>query len=97
MSWKPIALIAAESRDIADEALQLVEFDLKPIPGVYDPEEALKPGAPLVQGTNNVVAEHKIKKGDSKKGLAEADLVVESSLARRHQTTDVSSWPASEA
>jgi CO/xanthine dehydrogenase Mo-binding subunit len=77
---EPIALIAAESRDIADEALQLVEFDLKPIPGVYDPEEALKPGAPLVQGTNNVVAEHKIKKGDSKKGLAEADLVVENTF-----------------
>ncbi len=77
---EPIALIAAESRDIADRAHELVEFDLEPIPGVYDPEEALKPGAPIVQGTDNVVAEHKIKKGDMEKGFAEADLIVENTF-----------------
>ena len=57
---EPVALIAAETPDIAQQAAQLVTFELEPIPGVCDPEEALKPGAPLVQRTNNVVAEHKI-------------------------------------
>ena len=43
---EPLALIAAETRDIADHAMELVEFELEPIPGVYDPLEAMKPGAP---------------------------------------------------
>lgn len=74
---EPVALIAAESPDIAERAARLVEFELEPIPGIYDPEEGLKPGAPIVQGLNNVVAEHKIKKGDLQAGFAEADFVVE--------------------
>lgn len=74
---EPLALIAAETRDIAERAWELIEFELEPIPGVYDPEEALKPGAPIVQGKDNVVAEHNIKKGDAEAGLAAADLVIE--------------------
>jgi len=60
---EPLALIAAETRDIAARAAELVEFELEPLLGVYDPFEALKPGAPIVQGSDNVVAEHKIRKG----------------------------------
>lgn len=74
---EPIALIAAETRDIAEAAARLVHFELEPIPGVYDPEEALKPGSPIVQGSDNVVAEHKIRKGDVEAGFAAADIVVE--------------------
>ncbi|MBE9477515.1 MAG: xanthine dehydrogenase family protein [Proteobacteria bacterium] len=74
---EPIALIAAETPDIANRAAELVAFTLKPIPGVYDPIEAMKPGAPIVQGKDNVVATHKIKKGDAAAGLAAADIVIE--------------------
>ncbi|MCL4182742.1 MAG: xanthine dehydrogenase family protein molybdopterin-binding subunit [Burkholderiaceae bacterium] len=77
---EPIALIAAISRDIAERAAALVEFDLEPLPGVYDPEEALKPGAPLVQGTDNCVAEHKIRKGNVEEGFARADFIVENTF-----------------
>ena len=74
---EPLALIAAETRDLADHAADLIEFELEPIPGIYDPLEALKPGAPLVYGTDNIVAERKIKKGDVEAGFAKADLIVE--------------------
>lgn len=74
---EPIALVAAETRDIAEAAARLVSFELEPIPGVYDPEEGLKPGAPIIQGVDNVVAEHKIRKGDVEAGFAAADIVVE--------------------
>lgn len=74
---EPLALIAAETADIAEKARRLIEVELEPIPGVYDPEEALKPGAPVVQGTDNVVATHKIRKGDTEAGFAAADVVVE--------------------
>lgn len=74
---EPLALIAAETRDIAEEAARLIEFKLEPVPGVYTPEDGLKPGAPVIQGTDNVVSEYKIKKGDLETGFAAADMIVE--------------------
>ncbi len=74
---EPLALIAAETRDIADHAVELIEFELEPIPGVYDPLEALKPGAPLVYGADNIVAERRIRKGNAEAGFGVADLIVE--------------------
>ena len=77
---EPLALIAAETRDIADHAVDLVEVELEPAPGVYDPIEALKPDAPIVQGETNVVAERRIRKGDLDAGFGAADLVVENTF-----------------
>jgi CO/xanthine dehydrogenase Mo-binding subunit len=77
---EPLALIAAETRDIAERAMALIEVELEPLPGVFDPNEALKPGSPVVQGENNVVAAQKIRKGDVAKGFAEADVVVENTF-----------------
>jgi CO/xanthine dehydrogenase Mo-binding subunit len=74
---EPLALVAAERLAIAEKALDLIEYDLEPLPGVYDPLEAMKPGAPSVQGSNNIVAELKVRKGDIDKGFAEADRVIE--------------------
>ncbi len=74
---EPLALIAAETPDIAEQALQLVDYELEPLAGVYDPEAALQPGAPIIQGADNIVASQKMRKGDIDKGFAEADLIVE--------------------
>ena len=74
---EPMALVAAESVAIAEKAVALIEFELEELPVVSDPFEAMKPGAPLVQGSNNVVAEYKIRKGDVEKGFAEAETIVE--------------------
>jgi CO/xanthine dehydrogenase Mo-binding subunit len=77
---EPLALIAAETLAIAERAAELIEVDLEPLPGVYDPFEAMKPGAPVVQGTDNVVAEHKVRKGDIERGFAEADRIIENTF-----------------
>jgi CO/xanthine dehydrogenase Mo-binding subunit len=77
---EPLALIAAETRDIAEQAMTLVEAELQPLAGVFDPLEALKPGAPLVQGADNIVASQKVRKGNVAKGFAEADLIVENTF-----------------
>jgi CO/xanthine dehydrogenase Mo-binding subunit len=77
---EPLALIAAETRDIAEQAMALIEVELEPLAGVYDPIAAMQPGAPVVQGEDNVVAGQKIRKGDIAKGFAEADLVVENTF-----------------
>lgn len=77
---EPIALIAANSRDIAEQAATLVKFELEPLLGVYDPELAMRPGAPILQGTSNIVAEHTVKKGDVDAGFAAADFIVQNTF-----------------
>ena len=74
---EPLALIAAESVSVAERAMDLIDFELEPLPGVFDPLEAMKPDSPVVQGTDNVVATNKVRKGDVEKGFAEADHIVE--------------------
>ena len=77
---EPLALIAAETLALAERAADLIEYDLEPLPGVFDPVAALKPGAPLVQGTDNVVATYKVRKGDLEAGFAEAERIVENTF-----------------
>ena len=77
---EPLALIAAETLALAERAADLIEYDLEPLPGVFDPLEALKPGAPIVQGTDNVVATYKVRKGDLEAGFAEAERIVENTF-----------------
>jgi len=77
---EPLALIAAETPALAERAADLIAYDLEPLPGVFDPLEALEPGAPIVQGTDNVVATYKVRKGDLEAGFAEAERIVENTF-----------------
>jgi CO/xanthine dehydrogenase Mo-binding subunit len=43
-----IAAVAAETKEIAAQALKLIRVDYKIKKGIYDPVEALKPEAPLI-------------------------------------------------
>jgi len=40
--------VAAMDPEIAKEAIELIEVTYEALPAIFDPEEALKPGAPLV-------------------------------------------------
>jgi carbon-monoxide dehydrogenase large subunit len=51
----PVAVVVAESRALAKDAVELVEVDWEPLPAVTDVKAALESGAPLVHddlGTN---------------------------------------------
>src|SRR5262249_39991782 len=53
----PVAVVLAETRDAADDARFLIQVDYEPLPVVTDPEEAVRPGAPLLYpeiGANEV-------------------------------------------
>ncbi len=76
----PIALVAAETLAIAEKALKLIEVEYEPLPAVFDPLEALKPGAPVVTPPDNIVARWKVRKGDLEAGFAEADLIIENTF-----------------
>jgi xanthine dehydrogenase molybdenum-binding subunit len=43
-----VAAVAATDPDIAEEAIELIKVEYEILPGVFDPEEAMKEGAPLI-------------------------------------------------
>ncbi len=77
---EPIALVAAQTLTIAERALDLIEIEYELLPGVFDPIEAMKPGAPVIFEPDNTVARWKIVKGDVDAGFAAADVVVENTF-----------------
>ncbi|HSE91058.1 MAG TPA: xanthine dehydrogenase family protein molybdopterin-binding subunit [Candidatus Binatia bacterium] len=45
---EPVAAVAADSTEIADEALSLIDVQYEELPFVTDPVEAIRPGAPVL-------------------------------------------------
>ncbi len=81
---EPIAIVAAETVEIAQRALSLIEVDLEPVPGVYNVFDAQKPDAPKVFGADNLVASYKVRKGDVEVGFAAADVIVENTFTTQY-------------
>ena len=76
---QPMAMVVAEDRYVAEDALELIEVEFEPLPAVTDPEAALEPGAPLLEpswGDNLAVSFH-FTRGDVNRALACAEVVVE--------------------
>jgi aerobic carbon-monoxide dehydrogenase large subunit len=69
-----LAVIVAESRHAAEDAAQLVELELDPLPAVVDPEGALGAGAPVIHDKfkSNLIGGFTINKGDVEAALARA-------------------------
>ncbi|HQP62855.1 MAG TPA: xanthine dehydrogenase family protein molybdopterin-binding subunit, partial [Candidatus Cloacimonas sp.] len=74
-----LALIVAETREIAISALPLIKVELSELPAVFDPEEAIKENSPIVNPDfgSNICNYHKVRTGDIDKGEKEADLIIE--------------------
>jgi carbon-monoxide dehydrogenase large subunit len=78
LAGEPIAVVIAESRYIAEDALEDIWVDLEPLPAVVDLEQALEPNAPLVhEDLESNLAAHMIqRKGDFESAREGADLVL---------------------
>ena len=73
-----IAAVAAKTPYQAWDAVRAVEVDYEILPFVADERTALNPGASAVHDGGNAVAPPaSYKRGDIKKGFAEADIVLE--------------------
>lgn len=74
-----VAAVAAEDLVTARRALAKIKVEYEELPGIYTPEDALKPGAPVIHdyAQDNVIKHIPIRKGDPEKGFAEADLILE--------------------
>ncbi|MGD1923309.1 MAG: xanthine dehydrogenase family protein molybdopterin-binding subunit [Paracoccaceae bacterium] len=82
---EPILAVVATSEAAARDAVAQVKVDWEELPHVLDVEEALKPGAPIVNTTypNNTFDYHdrydhqKLRFGDTEAAFAQADHIVE--------------------
>jgi len=52
-----VVAVAAESLDIAQQALDLIDVEYEELPAVYDPIDAMRPGAPLIHDPDEVRAQ----------------------------------------
>jgi CO/xanthine dehydrogenase Mo-binding subunit len=83
----PLAVIVAESRYIAEDALELVDVEYAPLQAVTDAKESMQPGAPQLHESvpNNVAATFQVDVGDITAAFAESDLIVEEEFStQRH-------------
>jgi CO/xanthine dehydrogenase Mo-binding subunit len=74
---EPVVAIAADTPETAARAALLVDIEYEELPGVYDPAEALRPGAPAVHEGGNVLRRWHLRKGDVSVGFRRAEVVVE--------------------
>lgn len=79
-----VAAVFAESREIAEAALDKIQVEYRPLPGVFSPEEAARPGAPLVHekdkaptAKGNLLHHAKIERGDVEAAFARCAVVFE--------------------
>jgi len=84
-----VAAVAAETPEIAAQALSLIEVEYEPLPALLDPLEAMRPDAPRIHDqqdyvpfdesdpARNLAAQIELSLGDVEQGFAESDLVLE--------------------
>lgn len=97
-SGEAVAAVAAVDESTAEEAMALIKVDYEPLPVVTDPEEAMKPGAPLVhdelpayftptprKSYGNVLHQIDCVKGDVTAGFTNADIIIEGKYSTQFQ------------
>jgi putative selenate reductase molybdopterin-binding subunit len=82
-----VAVVAAETSEIAEEALSLIQVEYDVLPAVLDPRKALEEGVAVIHpetdvtgiydATRNIAARVRAEVGDVEQGFAAADTVVE--------------------
>ncbi|MDR3576124.1 MAG: xanthine dehydrogenase family protein molybdopterin-binding subunit [Anaerolineaceae bacterium] len=90
----PIAVVAAENEEALEAGLKAIFLELEPLPGVFDPADALKPGATLVGMTpvdapalprGNLLNHYIVNKGNVEQVLAESEITLDENYSTMHQ------------
>ena len=87
MVGDPVAVVGAETEEIARAAAKLVEVEYEVMPAIFDPEEAMKPDVlPLhpALSQSNVLYHMPIRRGTMAEGWAQADVVIEKEYSTQH-------------
>jgi aerobic carbon-monoxide dehydrogenase large subunit len=75
---EPVVAVLAESRYLAEDALEVIDIEFDPLPTVTDPEEAMKRGAPLLheETGSNVLLTRQFARGGADSELLTAPVRV---------------------
>jgi len=77
-----MAVLVATDEGAAENALDAIRVDYEPLVTVFDPEDALKQGAPLVHEKGNLLYRRYLRKGDVEEGFSRSRVRV-----KRHYIT----------
>lgn len=72
-----LAIVVAESKEIASKAVRLIEAEVEKLEVVSNPLRAMEDDVPLIHKDGNILSTHFLEKGDIKKGFLEADIIEE--------------------
>src|SRR6202035_3073908 len=91
---EPVMGIVADSRYHAEDALELVTIEYDPLQIVIDPEQAMRPDAPLLhdEAGTNVIVSREFKRGDPEAAFASAPIQVKGRF-RMHRKSPVAIEP----
>jgi carbon-monoxide dehydrogenase large subunit len=83
-----IAVVVAESRAIAQDALELVDVEFEPLEPLASIEAAMRSDAPQLHigVTKNICAQWTLRLGDAESAFAQADFVVSETLTMQRYT-----------
>jgi 2-furoyl-CoA dehydrogenase large subunit len=94
---EPVVAVAAESRYIAEDALELIDVEYEPLEPVLDPETAIQPGSPIVhdEASTNVIAHLHFDYGNIDQAFRQADRTLKSRLHyHRFSSTPLENYAA---
>ena len=85
---EPVVGVVAESRYLAEDALELIGIDYDPLPGVIDREVAARLGSPLLHedAKTNVLVAREFKRGDVDAAIEAAPVRVKGRFRMRRKT-----------
>jgi 2-furoyl-CoA dehydrogenase large subunit len=71
---EPVAIVVARDRYLAEDALDLIEVNYKPLPAIVDPVRALTDDAPILHPSlgSNLASERSFRYGGPERAFAEA-------------------------
>lgn len=79
----PVALAVGVAEDVTELALSRIHVDYSELGSIFDPEESLSSGAPLIHDKGNLLGKRIIKKGAPELAFEKADVTIE----RTYRTT----------
>ena len=73
----PVAILAADSEEVARDAIKAIRVKYKKLPVLTSPKEGLAEGAPKIHDKGNLILHNKTRKGNVEEGFRQADIIVE--------------------
>ena len=77
-----VAIVVADSEEIAAEACKAIVVDYEDLPRITDPLQAMQPEAFLLHPDleSNIFCHYRIRKGDTAEAFKSADVIIEDDI-----------------